>query len=115
MKKTEVLALLLEIRSEYDWIDTSEAEVQRMLEYLGDIPYKEARANVVQHIKTNPKRAPKIAEIRGEWGADKDHERLKAETAEILAERDQAHAAATLPPKGWKEDLYARLGKNTAE
>lgn len=115
MNRVEIISLLVEIRREYDWTDTSDAEVDRLLRYLTDIPFEIARANVVQHIKTNPKRAPKIAEIRGEWGADKDHERLKAETAEILAERDQARAAATLPPPGWKEDLYARLGKRTAE
>jgi hypothetical protein len=81
-----------------------------MLRYLDDIPFEVAQANVVQHIKTNPKRAPKIAEIRGTWGEEQDHIRLKEQTAELLAQREQAEKNIKLPPAGQKEELYARLG-----
>lgn len=110
MNETEIIILLQEIRKEYEWVDTSDREIARMMRYLDDIPFEVAQANVVQHIKTNPKRAPKIAEIRGTWGEEQDHIRLKEQTAELLAQREQAEKNIKLPPPGQKEELYARLG-----
>lgn len=110
MNEPEVMALLLEMRAEYDWVDVSEAEVSRLSEYLEDIPWTVARKNVIQHIKTNPKRAPKIADIRGAWGEDKEHEHLKAQTVKYLAERERAEKHIKLPPAGTKEALYEQLG-----
>ncbi|ULO08913.1 hypothetical protein H1230_09130 [Paenibacillus sp. 19GGS1-52] len=108
MKRAQVIDLLIKIAEEYNQVDTSDPEVDRLYENLKDFPFDVACENVRQHMLTNPW-PPKIAQIRGGAGDQRDQGWLKNQTEEYFAERDKAQASATPMPTGWKEELYARL------
>lgn len=115
MEKLEVILLVRTIKANYPGFDQSTENINRLHRYLKDFPFETAKENIDTHIMTE-KFPPNVAEIRGRIGEQRDHERLKADTAEYFAERDAARAAAVPPPLGWKEEMYAKLGfTRTAE
>lgn len=113
MEKVEVIILVRSIKANYPGFDKSPENIDRLHKYLYDFPFEAAKENVDKHIMTE-KFPPNIAEIRGRVGEQREHERLKAETAEYFSERDAARAAAVPPPPGWKEEIYAKLGYTRA-
>ncbi|ASA25399.1 hypothetical protein [Paenibacillus donghaensis] len=113
MKRAQVIDLLAKLTEEYANIDISDPEVDRLYENLKDFPFDVACENVRQHMLTNPW-PPKIAQIRGGAGDQREKGRAKSQTTDYFAERDKARAAAKPVPPGWKEELYARLNKGTA-
>ncbi|MEK3987436.1 hypothetical protein MHB77_29325 [Paenibacillus sp. FSL K6-3166] len=108
MKRAQVIDLLVKIAEEYNQVDTSDSEINRLYENLKDFPFDVAYENIRQHMLTNPW-PPKIAQIRGGSGDLRDKGLLKDQTSEYFAERDRSRAAAKPVPAGWKEELYARL------
>lgn len=113
MKRAQVIDLLCKIAEEYNQVDISDPEIDRLYENLKDFPFDVACENVRKHMLSNPW-PPKIAQIRGGAGDLRDKRKLKDQTADYFAERDKAKAAAKPMPAGWKEDLYARLKPGTA-
>ncbi len=113
MKRAQVIDLLCKIAEEYSQIDTSDPEIDRLYENLKDFPYDVACENIRQHMLTNPW-PPKIAQIRGGAGDQRDKGRLKDQTLDYFSERDKARASAKPMPPKWKEELYAKLNKGTA-
>lgn len=109
MKRAQVIDLLVKIAEEYNQVDTSDLEINRLYENLKDFPFDKAVENVRQHILTNSW-PPKIAQIRGGQGDMKEDIRSKVDAAHLLAERENNRAEVVLPPAGWKESLYAKLG-----
>ncbi|GGF77435.1 hypothetical protein GCM10010912_23140 [Paenibacillus albidus] len=110
MRRAQVIDLLIKLKQEYSHqIDTSDQEVTRLYEHLKDFPFDVAVENVRKHIQTNSF-PPKISQIRGKVGDLREIEQQKKETAEYLAQRDAERTDVALPPAGWKESLYARLG-----
>ncbi|MEK4187191.1 MULTISPECIES: hypothetical protein [unclassified Paenibacillus] len=110
MKRAQVIDLLIKLKEEYaHQIDTSDTEIDRLHEHLKDFPFDKAVENVRQHILTNSW-PPKIAQIRGGQGDMKEDFRSKVDAAHILAERENSRTEVVLPPTGWKESLYAKLG-----
>jgi hypothetical protein len=108
-----VIQLLIELKREYTHqIDTSDQEVTRLYEALKDFPFDKAIENVRHHILTNSW-APKIAQIRAGHGDMTEDIRSKIEAAHVLAERQNNRAEVALPPAGWKEALYAKLGRDS--
>lgn len=116
MKRAQVIDLLIKLKEEYkSQIDTSDPEIDRLYEHLKDFPFDVAVENVRMHIQTNSF-PPKISQIRGKVGDLLELERQKKETAQYLAQRDAERTDVALPPAGWKESLYAKLGiTRTAE
>ncbi|MEK4062176.1 MULTISPECIES: hypothetical protein [unclassified Paenibacillus] len=113
MRRAQVIDLLIKLKQEYTHqIDTSDQEVTRLYEALKDFPFDKAVENVRQHILTNSW-PPKIAQIRGGQGDMKEDFRSKVEAAHLLAERQNNRADVVLPPAGYKEALYAKLGINS--
>ncbi|WP_379142316.1 hypothetical protein [Paenibacillus sp. sgz500992] len=113
MKRAQVIDLLIKLKEEYaHQIDTSDPEIDRLYEHLKDFPFDIAVQNVRKHIQTNSW-PPKIAQIRGGQGDIKEDIRSKVEAAHILAERENNRADVVLPPAGYKEALYAKLGINS--
>ncbi len=108
MNKAEVIQLLIVIKQAYSGYDTSPSSVGNHLNYLADMPYDQALANVRQHILTD-KFPPKIADIRKGYTADQEHEQLKAETAAFFKQQNEWAAQAAPPPAGMKEALRDRL------
>ena len=110
MNRAEVIDLFIEIKQEYPQFNDSDDEIDRHLKYLKDFPFDTALRNVEQHIKTN-KWPPGIAEIRGSLGEQIERDRMKTATEEYFAERARARQEACPPPPGWKEAVYAKLGR----
>lgn len=113
MKRAQVIDLLVKIAEEYSQVDISDPEIDRLYDNLKDFPFDVACENVRQHMLTNPW-PPKIAQIRGGAGDQRDKGRLKDQTSDYFAERDRSRAAAKPVPPGWKEELYARINKGTS-
>jgi hypothetical protein len=111
MHRGEVAKLLMTIVENYPNFDISEASVDRHLKYLHDLPYEVAARNVDEQIRTS-KYPPNIAEIRGSLGEQIERDRMKAATAEYFAAREEAANNACPPPPGWKEAIYAKLGRS---
>ncbi|MOA34327.1 hypothetical protein D3C78_1556950 [compost metagenome] len=103
--------MLIAIKENYPNFDVSDENVKRHLKYLYDFPFEIAVRNVDEHIRTS-KYPPNIAEIRGSVGEQIERDRMKAATAEYFAEREEAAKHASPPPLGWKEAIYAKLGKS---
>lgn len=110
MNRAEVIDLFIEIKQEYPQFNDSDDEIDRHLKYLKDFPFDAALRNVEQHIKTN-KWPPGISEIRGSLGEQIERDRMKSFTQEYFAERARAKKEACPPPSGWKESIYAKLGR----
>ncbi|MBU5673216.1 hypothetical protein [Paenibacillus brevis] len=111
MEKAEVFDLLIAIKENYPNFDVSDENVERHFKYLHDFPFDKAIQNLDEHIRTS-KYHPNIAEIRGSVGEQIERDRMKAATAEYFAERAEAAKHACPPPPGWKEAIYAKLGKS---
>ncbi|MEK5278612.1 hypothetical protein NSS82_10200 [Paenibacillus sp. FSL H7-0735] len=109
MKRAQVIDLLLKIAEEYNQVDTSDPEIDRLYEHLKDFPFDIAQENVRRHIQTNSF-PPKISQIRGRVGDLHEIEQQKKATAVYLVQRESERTAVALPPAGWKESLYAKLG-----
>ncbi|WP_433943394.1 hypothetical protein [Paenibacillus sp. SN-8-1] len=109
MNRAEIIDLLIIIKENYPTFDSSADSVDRHFKYLHDFPFDRAVQNVDEHIRTS-KYPPNIAEIRGSLGEQIERDRMKAQTAEYFAARDEARKQACPPPPGWKEELYAKLG-----
>ncbi|OOC59069.1 replicative helicase loader/inhibitor [Paenibacillus ihbetae] len=110
MDKAEVIDLLIVIKENYPNFDVSDENVERHLKYLHDFPFQAAIRNVDEHIRTS-KYPPNIAEIRGALGEQIERDRMKTATEEYFEERARARQQACPPPPGWKESIYARLGR----
>lgn len=110
MHRGEVAKLLMIIVDNYPNFDTSDENVDRHLKYLHDFPFDVAVRNVDEHIRTS-KYPPNIAEIRGRLGEQIERDRMKSLTEEYFAERARAKQEACPPPPGWKESIYAKLGR----
>ncbi|MEK4117663.1 replicative helicase loader/inhibitor [Paenibacillus sp. FSL W8-0919] len=110
MNRAEVIDLFIEIKQEYPYFNDSDDEVDRHYKYLKDFPFEAALRNVEQHIKTS-KRPPGISEIRGSLGEQIERDRMKSYTQEYFTERARAKQEACPPPPGWKESIYAKLGR----
>ncbi|WP_059044004.1 replicative helicase loader/inhibitor [Paenibacillus rubinfantis] len=110
MDRAEVIELLIAIKENYPNFDTSDESIDRHFKYLHDLPYEIASRNVEEHIRTS-KYPPNIAEIRGSLGEQIERDRMKAATAEYFAAREEAAKNACPPPPGWKEAIYAKLGR----
>lgn len=111
MHRGEVAKLLMTIVDNYPNFDTSDANVDRHLKYLHDLPYEVAARNVDEHIRTS-KYPPNIAEIRGSLGDQMDKQRMKDTADEYLAQLDLLKKRAVPPPPGLREELYAELRGN---
>lgn len=114
MNRADVIELFIEIKQEYPNFDDSDDEINRHLKYLKDFPFQTALENVENHIKTS-KWPPGIAEIRGNLGEQLERDRMRTATDQYFAEREEAAKHACPPPKGWKEGIYAKLGKCSVE
>lgn len=110
MHRGEVAKLLMTIVDNYPNFNTSDENVDRHLKYLHDLPYEVAARNVDEHIRTS-KYPPNIAEIRGNLGEQIERDRMKAATEDYFAAREEAAKNACPPPPGWKEAIYAKLGR----
>ncbi|MBO2942783.1 hypothetical protein JJQ72_02130 [Paenibacillus sp. F411] len=110
MDRAEVIDLLIIIKENYPAFDTSADSVERHFKYLHDFPFDRAVQNVDDHIRTS-KYPPNIAEIRGSLGEQIERDRMKTFTEEYFAERARAREEACPPPPGWKESVYAKLGR----
>ncbi|WP_136604638.1 replicative helicase loader/inhibitor [Paenibacillus dokdonensis] len=110
MDRAEIIELLIIIKENYPNFDTSEENINRHSKYLHDFPFERAVQNLDEHIRTS-KFPPNIAEIRGSIGEQMERSRMKTATEEYFAEREEARKHACPPPPGWKEALYAKLGR----
>lgn len=108
MDKAEVFDLLIVIKENYLHFDVSDDSIDHHLKYLADMPYHQALANIEQHILTD-KFPPKIADIRGGYTAEKEHEQLKNDTEDFFRKQDEWASQAAPPPAGMKEALRERL------
>lgn len=110
MNRAEIIDLLIVIKENYPTFDTSPENEDRHLKYLHDFPFDVAMRNVDEHIRTS-KYPPNIAEIRGSLGEQLERNRMRSATEEYFAEREEARKHACSPPPGWKESIYAKLGR----
>lgn len=110
MNRAEVIDLLIIIKENYPSFDASPESVDRHYKYLHDFPFDRAVQNVDEHIRTS-KYPPNIAEIRGSLGEQIERDRMKTATEEYFEERARAKLEACSPPPGWKEAIYAKLGR----
>ncbi|RED34697.1 replicative helicase loader/inhibitor [Paenibacillus sp. VMFN-D1] len=110
MNRAEVIDLLIILKENYPTFDASAESVDRHFKYLQDFPYERALQNVDEHIRTS-KFPPNIAEIRGSVGEQMERSRMKTATEEYFEERARAKLEACPPPPGWKEAIYAKLGR----
>jgi hypothetical protein len=108
--RSDVILLFAELVENYPNFDDSEANIDRHYKYLHDLPFDVAMKNIEQHIMTS-KWPPTIAEIRGSLGEQIERNRMKAATDEYFAAREEAAKNACPPPPGWKEAVYAKLGR----
>lgn len=110
MELIEVAELYRHIKKYYPAFDASPERIKDDHRYLRDYPVEAAKENVDQHIMTS-KYPPNIAEIRGSLGEQIERDRMKAATEEYFAAREEAAKTACPPPPGWKEAIYAKLGR----
>lgn len=110
MELVEIAELYRHIKKYYPAFDASIERVKEDQKYLWDIPQNVAQANIDEHIRTS-KYPPNIAEIRGSLGEQIERNRMKAATDEYFAAREEAAKNACPPPPGWKEAVYAKLGR----
>lgn len=110
MDRAGIIDLLIIIKENYPNFDTSEENINRHSKYLYDFPFDRAVQNVDEHIRTS-KFPPNIAEIRGSVGEQMERSRMRTATEEYFAEREEARKHACPPPPGWKEAIYAKLGR----
>lgn len=110
MDRAEIIDLLIVIKENYPSFDASEENIDRHFKYLHDFPFDRAVQNVDEHIRTS-KFPPNIAEIRGSLGEQMERSRMRFATEEYFAEREEARKHACSPPPGWKEGIYAKLGR----
>ncbi|GGH17097.1 hypothetical protein [Paenibacillus segetis] len=111
MEVVDIAELYRHIKKYYPAFDASLERVKEDHKYLWDFPKEVAQENVDGHIRTS-KFPPNIAEIRGSLGEQIERDRMKDATAEYFAERERARAEACPPPPGWKEAIYAKLGRS---
>lgn len=111
MEVVEIAELYRHIKKYYPAFDASLDKVKEDHKYLWDFPKEVALQNVDEHIRTS-KYPPNIAEIRGSLGEQIERDRMKAATAKYFAEREEARIHACPPPPGWKEAVYAKLGRS---
>ncbi|AJS59230.1 hypothetical protein [Paenibacillus sp. IHBB 10380] len=110
MHRGEVAALLIAIKKNYSWFDTSDENIDFHLKKLHDFPYPVALKNVEVHILTNDF-PPIISQIRGKLPEQQEYDRLKAETQTHLAKLELWEKAACPPPAGMREALHAKLSR----
>lgn len=111
MDKADVIELIAEIKDNYPFFDESDENIDRHVKFLHDFPFEVAMQNIEQHIRTS-RYPPNIAEIRGSLGEQLERDRMRTATDQYFAEREEAAKHACPPPKGWKEGIYAKLGKS---
>ncbi|TMV49388.1 hypothetical protein FE783_12810 [Paenibacillus mesophilus] len=113
MDKADVIDLLAEIKEEYRHFDVSDESIERHLKYLYDIPFNTAMKNVEQHIATNSRFPPGIADIRGRLGEQLDRQRQREETETYLAQIEHWRENAAPPPAGNRDKVMAILRGET--
>ncbi|KFM93124.1 hypothetical protein [Paenibacillus macerans] len=113
MNKIEVLMLVRELVENYPDFDQSEKNISRLQRHLEDFPYDRALKNVRQHILTKNYPPTRIAEFRGGIGSLQDAERLRESGRAYLEQMEQQRQLASPPPQGLKEELYAKLYRNS--
>ncbi|MEW4371793.1 replicative helicase loader/inhibitor [Paenibacillus kandeliae] len=111
MNKADIIRLFIVIKKAYPGFDHSEANVDTHLKYLADMPYTVALTNIEEHI-LKERFAPKVADIRAGYTADRQHDQLKSDTAKLFRQQEQWASTSVPPPKGGREQLYARLFKS---
>jgi hypothetical protein len=105
VNKAEVIDLLAEIKEEYPFFDVSDENIERHLRYLKDFPFDAAMHNVEQYIKTDSKKHPGIADIRGRLGDLQDSQRSKEETASYFAQLEASRLCGVPPPSGYWDHM----------
>jgi hypothetical protein len=107
----EIAELYKHVKKHFPFFDASIDKVKEDYKYLKDFPKETAWENVDQHILTETV-TPTIAHIRGRLGEQIERERMRTATDQYFAEREEAKKHACSPPPGWKEGIYAKLGKH---
>lgn len=111
MEVVEIAELYKHIKKRFPFFDASVEKVKEDHKYLKDFPNDTAWENVSQYILTETT-TPTIAHIRGRLGEQLERDRMRTATDRYFAEREEAAKHACPPPKGWKEGIYAKLGKS---
>ncbi|GEM_PF-1434368 len=109
MTRDELYEIFEEIKSEYPFFDVGEENFERHWRYLQDFPFEDAMDNVVQYIKTTPRRPPGIGDIRGHLGDMLDSQRSKEQTAAYFTQLEEWERNSSPPPPGWLDGIRAKL------
>ncbi|QJD87882.1 replicative helicase loader/inhibitor [Cohnella herbarum] len=115
MNRVEVIDLLMEIKEEYPFFDVSDENIERHFRYLKDFPFEAAMRNVEQYIKTDSKKHPGIADIRGRLGDQLDSQRSKEETANYFAQLEASRLCNSPPPTGYWEHMRTLIRGESVE
>ncbi|MFC4305764.1 hypothetical protein [Cohnella boryungensis] len=113
MTRDELYEIFEEIKSEYPFFDVGEENFERHWRYLQDFSFEDALANVIQHIKTTPRRQPGIGDIRGQLGDMVDSQRSKDETATYFGKLEQWSRNSSPPPPGFMDEIRAKVMGDT--
>lgn len=115
MNRADVIELFIEIKQEYPFFDDSDTNVDRHLDYLADVPFDAAMASTKEYIRTQHKREPGIADIRGKFDDERRAQRSKDAAAAHFANLDAWGAASAPPPEGyWKQVMQKLRGDSSA-
>jgi len=103
--RDDVYEIFEEIKLEYHFFDVSEENVDRHYRFLKDFPLDVALRNVEEYIKSDSKKHPGIADIRGRLGDQLDSQRSKEETASYFAKLEASRLCNVPPPDGYWEHV----------
>lgn len=103
MNRADVIELFIEIKQEYPFFDDSDSNIDRYLDYLADVPFAMAMASTKEYIRTQHKREPGIADIRGRFDDERRAQRSKDAATAHFANLDAWGAADKPPPPDYWE------------
>lgn len=115
MTRDDVYELFEEIKQEYPFFDVSDENIDRHYRYLKDFPLEAAMRNVEQYIKSDSKKHPGIADIRGRLGDQIESQRSKDETASYFAQLEASRMCNVPPPAGYWDHMRTLIRGESVE
>lgn len=103
MNKSDVLKLFMMMNNAYPNFEVDETKTAAWQEFLGDVPFETAKANLLRHIRTNSFQ-PTPADIIGQKEKQEGHYVPSIEETRLLLE-EQKNWTSTPCPEHLKERL----------